>query len=330
MARGLVDTTYVEAGVPGLRIAGDRVALTLIPDAGGKLLDLVHVPTGVGLLWRNPRVPLRPTYAGAAFDDVWCGGWDELFPTDPPCVLDGNAYHDHGDLWFGPWTWEVEADDGREAVVRLERDAVALPCRMTKRIVVRRDEPAIHVRYRLENLSSRPVPYCWSLHVAHPIGPGSRVHLDASAVRVVAESPGRFADAGEELAWPVHDGLDLAALPGPAAGLTEWLRSAEPAAGWCAVAHRPHGVGLGLAFDRAVLPTTWLWGVYGGWRGHHVLLTEPSTSPPGGLAASVLAGTAAWLAGDATLETEVVATVLEGVPADLPGDVAPPGLVLPG
>ncbi len=89
-------------GVPGLALEGDRLRLTLFPEAGAKILDLVHRPTGVNLLWQNPRVPLRRTYPGAAFDDVWCGGWDELFPTDPPCELDGNTFHDHGDLWHGP------------------------------------------------------------------------------------------------------------------------------------------------------------------------------------------------------------------------------------
>ena len=52
-----------------------------------------------------------------------------------------------------------------------------------------------------------------------------------------------------------------------------------------------------LEFDPSLFRTTWLWGVYGGWRGHYVLLTEPSTSPPGGLAQNVADGTAAWLAG---------------------------------
>ncbi len=112
-AAPIVDTTLVHEGVPGLALEGDRLRLTLFPEAGAKILDLVHRPTGVNLLWQNPRVPLRRTYPGAAFDDVWCGGWDELFPTDPPCELDGNTFHDHGDLWHGPWDWSVERTTAR-------------------------------------------------------------------------------------------------------------------------------------------------------------------------------------------------------------------------
>jgi hypothetical protein len=52
--------------------------------------------------------------------------------------------------------------------------------------------------------------------------------------------------------------------------------------------------------------------VYGGWRGHYVLLTEPSTSPPGGLARNVADGTAAWLDPGTVLETAVTATITSG------------------
>jgi len=70
---------------------------------------------------------------------------------------------------------------------------------------------------------------------------------------------------------------------------------------------------LRLAFDPDVFRTTWLWGVYGGWRGHYLLLTEPCTSAPGGLASSIADGTAAVLAPGEELETTATATVLEGI-----------------
>jgi hypothetical protein len=95
-------------------------------------------------------------------------------------------------------------------------------------------------------------------------------------------------------------------------GVTEWLYARELDEGWCAVTHPTAGVGLGLAFDPMLFRTVWLWGVYGGWRGHYVLLTEPATSPPGGLAANLAAGSAAWIEPGAVLETAVVARVLEG------------------
>lgn len=320
--KAIVDGTLVHDGVPGLALEGDRVRLTLFPVAGAKILDLVHRETGVNLLWRNPRVPLSRTYPGAAFDDVWCGGWDELFPTDPPCELNGNTFHDHGDLWHGPWAWSVEEDDGETATVALRRHTVALPCLMEKSVTLRRDGLDVRFRHRLTNLGTQPVPFAWSLHVAHPIGPDSRIHLPGEALEAVPAQPGRFAASPGPLRWPLHGGLDLAAVLPAEAGVTEWLYTVGPGPGWCAVTHPSRSLGLGLSFDARLFSTTWLWGVYGGWRGHYVLLTEPSTCPPGGLAQNVADGTAAWLAAGAAIETEVVATVFEGI-GIVPGDVHP-------
>jgi hypothetical protein len=321
----IVDTTLVHAGVPGLALEGARLRLTLFPDAGGKLLDLVHRETGRDLLWKNPRVPLRRTYAGPAFDDVWCGGWDELFPTDPPCEIDGNRFHDHGDLWHGPWDWSVEHDDGHEATVYLRRYAVALPCLMEKWITVRHDSLDVEFRHRLTNLGTQAAPYVWNLHVAHAIAEGSRVFLPATRLGLADPETSRFGAACREVAWPIHEGEDLGIVLGPERGLTEFLYANDLREGWCAVVHRD-GVGLALSFDPAVFRTVWTWGVFGGWRGHYVLLTEPSTSPPGGLAASIAAGTAAAIEPGAVLETRVVARVLEGASLTGAGDLAPAGL----
>jgi hypothetical protein len=326
----LVDTSFLHAGMAGLRLENEKLSLSIFPDAGGKILDLVHKPTGFNFLWQNPRVGLRPTYAGAAFDDVWCGGWDELFPTDAPCTLDGNTYHDHGDLWYGSWEWAVERDDAEEATLYLRRFSVSLPCLMEKWVSLRREGTAVTFRHRLSNLGTQPVSFVWNLHVAHAIEPGSRVHLPAGRVGVEPPFWGRAGEGVAELSWPVHDDgsgrpHDLSRLPGPEAGHTEWLFARDLHEGWCAVTHPSAGVGLELAFDRKVFSTVWLWGVFGGWRGHYLLLTEPCTSPPGSVADNVLRGGAATLEGGGVLETGVVATVLVHVDSRGEGDRKPMG-----
>ena len=310
-AHPIVDTTLVHEGVPGLALEGDHLRVTLFPDAGAKILDIVHRRTGVDLLWKNPRVPLRRTYPGAAFDDVWCGGWDELFPTDTACELGDNALHDHGDLWHGPWEWSVDEDDGVTATVALRRFAVALPCLMEKWVTLERDSLEVRFRHRLTNLGMQRVPFAWNLHVAHAIGPDSRIHLPVREVAAVPVQPGRFGGASMPLRWPQNGDVDLTTVLPAEAGLTEWLYTVGDGGGSCAVTHPSRGVGLSLAFDPELFRTTWLWGVYGGWRGHYVLLTEPSTSPPGGLAQNVADATAAWVEPGATIETHVTATVIE-------------------
>ena len=55
--RSIVDTDRVGDGV---QLEGDQLRATVDPDAGAKIL-------------------------------VWCGGWDELFPTDAPCEVGYNT-----------------------------------------------------------------------------------------------------------------------------------------------------------------------------------------------------------------------------------------------
>ena len=320
----VVDSTLLRDGVPGIGLETEELFVSVFPDAGGKVLDLVHKRTGVNLLWRNPRVPLQRTHAGAPFEDVWCGGWDELFPTDAPCTVDGNVIHDHGDLWIGPWEWSVEHEDDDSATLRLSRFSPSLPCLVEKWLTLSSGAPALACRYRLTNVGTQPIAFVFSLHVAHAIGPGSVLHLPASRIAVEPPYVGRPPLGEAAHPWPGQGGAgDLSRLPGPESGLTEWLWTRDLADGWCAVSHPDRGIGLALAFDRRVFPTVWLFGVYGGWRGHHFLLTEPATSPPGSLASSVEAGTAATLAAGETLETEVVATVYEAAVTPPPGDASP-------
>jgi hypothetical protein len=314
--------------VSGLALHGEFLWMTLFPDCGAKILNLAYKPRDVDLLWTNPRVPLTKTYPGAAFDDVWAGGWDELFPTDPPCELEGNTYHDHGDLWHGPWEWTIEKDDGEEARIYLRRYAVSLPCLMEKWVTFRRGELHVGFHHRLTNLGLQAVPFAWSLHVAHPIAPDSRIHLPAESMAAVPDQAGRFASSPDALGWPVHEAVDLSAVLAPESGLTEWLYARRLLEGWCAVTHPAAGLGLGIAFDHRLFETVWLWGVYGGWRGHYVLLTEPSTSPPGGLARNVAEGTAARLEPGGVLETTVVATVFEHADGPLAGDERPKNVPL--
>ncbi len=296
-------------GVRAIALRGTALDVVVCPDAGGKILDLVHRPTGVNLLWRNLRIPVQTTHAGAPFDDVWCGGWDELFPTDQPCELDGTSYHDHGDLWIGPWDWAVEQDDGDAAVIHLRRYSASLPCLMERWVSLDRDALQLSVRYRLSNVGVRPVPFVWNVHVAHAIHPGSRLHLPARTVVAVPPYAGRI-EPGRDVPWPGGGGDDLSLLPAPDNGLSEYFATRDLEDGWCAVTHPQHGIGLGLAFDRSVFPRVWLFAAYGGWRGHYFVLTEPSTGVPGSLADNVAQGFAAELAAGASLETEVVATVL--------------------
>ncbi len=308
-------------GLEVVHLVGDRIEVAVVPAAGGKVSRVVDLASGFNVLWENPRVPVARTYPGAPFDDVWSGGWDDIFPTDPPCEFDGGSYHDHGDLWIGEWGWSVDEDSPDAATIHLSRDSVSLPCRVDKWIRVERGSPRLTVRLRLTNSGPRPVTFMWNQHIAHAIGPGSRVHVPAS--RMYVEGPAPSLDATEFVDWPIHNGKDLSRLAGPEAGTLEFLYPADLREGWCTVTHPSRALAVRVEFDPAVFSTPWQWRVSGGWRGHHFLLTEPCTSRPGSLADAVANSTAAVLAAGSSLETELTVTLCTRFDEAAPGDVDP-------
>ncbi|HTW20953.1 MAG TPA: hypothetical protein VME70_12170 [Mycobacteriales bacterium] len=320
----IIDRSGRRDGLSVVVLRTDHVEVAIAPEAGGKILDLIDPASGMNLLWHNPRIPLSATYAGAPFDDVWCGGWDQMFPTDVPCELDGNTHHDHGDLWIGPWAWEVVSDDGERAQLRMQRHSASLPCRAELSIGVERSSSQVRVHLSLHNLGTHRMRFIWNQHIAHAVAPGSRVHLPAGSFDVAGSTPSR-AGAADRVSWPVHDGLDLSRIPGPELGVTEFLCTNDLGGGWCAVTHPGVGVGVRLGFDPAVFRTPWLWGVFGGWRGHELLLTELCTSRPGSLATAVADGSAASLGPEESLATEVVVTIGHDFDPEAPGDEDPFG-----
>ncbi len=308
-------------GLSEISLRADHVTVVVVPESGGKILRLIDNDSGFNLLWENPRVPVARTYAGAPFDDVWCGGWDDVFPTDPACDVDGSAYHDHGDLWIAPWAWDVVRDDGGVGVLHLSRESVSLPCRAEKWISVRRDGNSASVRLRLTNHGSRPFSFMWNQHIAHAVGDDSRVHVPASRMGVVGDPPSLEHDG--TVAWPVHAGRDLSRLGPPDSGRLEFLFALDLREGWCVVTHPSRSLAVRITFDKDVFQTPWQWRVLGGWRGHHVLLTEPCTSLPGSLAQSIENGSAAILEAGASIETEVNVTIASEFDRDAAGDEDP-------
>ena len=320
----MIDSDQTWNGIPGIAIETDLLRVAIIPAAGAKIHELIHQPSGFDLLWKNPRVPLRATYPGPNFDDVWSGGWDELFPTDAACTVGDSTYHDHGDLWHGPWEWDVVRDDSDAAELHLSRATVAIPCLVEKWIRFERGSSAIEGFGTGSPTSatsrSTSTGACTSRMRSSP--------TRASTSRPPFSPPSRssraeFAASPSNIGWPYHGEIDVGSVQRPDSGLVEWLHPLSLREGWCAVSHPTQRVGLGLEFDRQVFRTTWIWGVYGGWRGHYVVLTEPSTSPPGGLARNVAAGTAAHLPGHGVLETEVRAVVLDHIDPATPSDERP-------
>jgi hypothetical protein len=311
-----IDANWHYQGFRAIVVENRWLRLTILPELGGKLLSLIDKTVDREVFWHNPRTAPRPAHYGAAYDDWFCGGWDELFPNDAPALsAAGDAYPDHGEWWALPFAWEIDTRRYHEVTVYLRRAGVVTNTLIERWITLRAGEPHFTIRYRLHNAGPQGLDFLWKLHPALAVTEHARIDLPACTVQPEAAYNARLAPAA--FAWPQGRGqrgeaLDMRAVPPQASATYDFYYGTDLAGGWCALTDTATASGFGLAFDPQVFRSVWIFGAYGGWRGHYVTILEPCTGYPYQLETAVAQGHASQLAAGATLETTVTAVVYQG------------------
>ena len=113
-----VNTDWSLRGLRTVVLENRCLRVVVIPELGAKIYQITYKPLDADLLWNNPRAAPERLSMNSRYDDVWCGGWDELFPNDEAASIDGEAYPDHGEVWTGNWRSEPFGT-GDEVGVRL-------------------------------------------------------------------------------------------------------------------------------------------------------------------------------------------------------------------
>ncbi len=61
-------------------LTSDELAIAVVPDLGGRIVELTDLSNGRQWLWRNHRVPFGPVASGSVYDDAWQGGFENCSP----------------------------------------------------------------------------------------------------------------------------------------------------------------------------------------------------------------------------------------------------------
>src|SRR5262249_47876834 len=106
----------------------DQLRVTVLPDKGADVVGLVHVPSGVDVLFKAPwgllppGAPPREEAEGLEFIGNYEGGWQELLPNaNDACSYDGVQLPFHGEVALLPWRAETLGEDAVRLSVRCER-----------------------------------------------------------------------------------------------------------------------------------------------------------------------------------------------------------------
>jgi hypothetical protein len=268
--RARLDLDWSVRGFDAAILENDTLRLTVLPQLGGKVYQLIFKPADRDLLYHHPRVAIRPPVFGVNVDDWWTGGIEDAIPTGFACEFRGESLPYLGEAWSMPWTLERLG----KASIRLSRDGVITPFRIERVMELRDGEPFVRVEHTITNLSSEPLPLLWGIHPALPIGPATHIQVPARTGVVEGGGPvGReLAPAGSRYLWPQPEMVDLAPT---ASGQWDLHYATDLEAGWLAVRDDAWGVGFGMTFPHETMRAVWLWLVDGGWRGLRCLTLEP-------------------------------------------------------
>lgn len=287
---------------PGLYVlASDALRVTAVPSLGGRLTEITDLSANRQWLWRNPRVPFGAVAPDSEYDEVWQGGFEELFPNDGPVVVNDRSYPDHGELWSIPW----EVVETSEKSITMSTVGRITGVRVAKSLQV--EGAQLRVGYSLEHPGDEAMPYLFKLHPALAIDENCRIDLPGGSVEKVARGFGNILTSAQPQDWPTDVNLDQ--CRSPATALNEFVYVSELPEGWCGVTDTALGSSLRIEFPLGFFPYCWLFMTYGGWREHSVVVLEPCTNYPKDLHEALERGTSAILPARSRVSCDVQITV---------------------
>ena len=302
-------------GLDAVTVENDILRIAVLPQLGGRIWSLIHVPSGRELLWHNPQLPPAQASFGDGYETGWAGGWDEIFPSDAPAEIAGVAYPDHGEIWSLPANLTVIEDSPERIVIKLAAEGRVTGARFDRWLTLVAGESILRSRYVIQNRSDAPLKFLWKPHASLDLRGPAR--LDLPARRVIVDREVSTGFTATEAHWPYATGpdgqFDLREVPAGDSGQVHFFDAVELDAGWCAVTHTEERIGFALAFDPLVLPYICVFGAYEEAHGVNTIITEPCTAYPYRLDQAIAQNTVDHLAPGATLDTEILAIVYTGL-----------------
>ena len=305
-------TCQTEVSIEGfdiIRLTNACMSVSIMPQLGGKIYELVDLRTGRDWLWKNPYIPLRHPQPDLDYEkELDSGGWDEILFSVKPCILelaDGQnlLFGDHGSVVDRDWqNLEAGVNDKGDATCELVVEGQAPHFRLSRRIVLNAEQARLDIEYKLTNTGTSPWPWLWCAHPLLAIEEGMMINVpNGQQIRTDPFNPLCSHDRGMEQTWPL--------LASPEGGLINLAaifdRSTAPET-FCAklfvesseevsVSTANGNESLSIMYKPEEIPWLGFWINKNGWSGcgsepYLNLGLEPATSPHDTLTQAVAYG----------------------------------------
>jgi hypothetical protein len=350
-----VTDAYTYLGLRLVVLENELLRVTVLPEKGAEIFafrykpadvdPLLHLPGGL-----RPPTPYPATIPSSdgAFQGVYSGGWQEMFPSGGgPCRVAGAEFGRHGEVALLPWHWEIVDDRPERVAIRFWVRTVRTPFWLERTMSLESGQAVLSLDETVVNEGGEEVAFMWGHHPAfgRPFLDGTCV-LDAPAGRVDVHvdpaDPAHRLAPGSSGPWPVMPGadgrpLDLRFIPPPEAHTADMFYLVELGAGWYALTNRRLGLGFALTWPAEVFPVLWVWQELGGSHGYpwyrntYALGLEPftgyATAGTVGLAEVIKAGRERRLAPGGRLTAGLKAVIYPADGAAGVAEVTPAGQV---
>jgi hypothetical protein len=264
-------------------------------------------------IWHREDVVLSSARSGATYDDVWAGGWEELFPNDAPGEFEGRSLPDHGEWWTTAWA-PTDVRGEADALIRLTATTSILKTTCIKEFRLAADSDTVAVSYRIESGEAEAFHFLFKQHLPIALTPSCELVVPGGRVTAVDSSFGTVLPGPGPFDWPLaeagsKEAVDLRRIPARSSTAREFVYVTDLPTGCCGVDDLGRRASLRLRYDLRLLPYLWLFLSYGGWRGCYTAVLEPCTNMPKDLREAVRTGRSAALQPGEAFQTSVFLTL---------------------
>ena len=303
-----------------IELSSAELGVTLLPEKGCDVLELVHLESGVDVLLKTPWTPgRRPVHAPGSLEawiEAYPGGWQLILPNGGDATVEhGVEWGFHGEAGLIPWRVE-EAEQGRAVC-----SAELLTAPLSLRRVVSLEGPVLRIEESVRNGADTAIEVMWGHHPALGapfLEPGCRISAPARGFHADDRAPGTGLAPGVLSEWP-HVALegggtvDLSVIPpeGERRAVLGYLTDFSE--GSYRVTNPRLGLELELRWPLELFPAAWFWQElhasegYPWYRRLYTTALEPNSSWPGqGLANVRAKGGSPLLLGAEETRTAIV------------------------
>lgn len=244
---------------PAVAVKGGNLTAVFLSLDGGKMASL-KTDDGTELLEQAKGENYRPLTLDGSYIDAECSAFDDMFPTIDPCSIAGHDYLDHGEVCRIEHTAEIKAEK-----LLLSCIAKSVNARFSKEIYAEKN--GISIKYSIENLNSKPLPYIWAGHMMFAAKKGAKVFSNvpqSSNIRVtfgkIPQNPeiiGDYSTDGESYKYYLEDAVS------PLCCGIEYF----------------DGKKVTVSFDNDTVCRLGVWMNNGSFKGMYNIALEPCTAP---------------------------------------------------